>query len=44
MKFWNNKPTKLPEVHRPMDWQDRVVLWGCAVCGTASLAILVWGK
>lgn len=38
------KPAQeLQEQVRPMDWQDRVVIWGSGICGAACLAILTWG-
>jgi hypothetical protein len=42
------KPTALPiqdqqEPQQPMDWQDKLVIWGSAICGIACLAILIWG-
>lgn len=43
MKHWNHKPSKLPDVQRPFDWQDRVVIGGAAVCAVLFLFILVWG-
>jgi hypothetical protein len=27
---------------RPMDWQDVVVLWACALAVAATLAITLW--
>jgi hypothetical protein len=44
MEYWNNEPTRLPDVHRPMDWQDRVVITGSIICGVVCLAILIWGR
>jgi hypothetical protein len=43
MKYRNNKPA-LPDIHRPMDWQDRVVIWGSVVTGAVCLAIVVRGR
>lgn len=44
MKFWSNKPTRLPDIERPFDWQDKVVIGGSVLCAVVSLAILIWGR
>lgn len=34
----------ITEPHRPMDWQDKVVVIACAVAAVASFAIMtLWG-
>lgn len=30
--------------HRPLDWQDRVVITASAITIVALLAILTWGR
>jgi hypothetical protein len=32
-----------PDAQQPMDWQDKLVILGSAVCGFTCLAILIWG-
>jgi hypothetical protein len=44
MKIWNNKPSRLPDVQRPYDWQDKLVIGASAACGVACLFILIWVK
>lgn len=44
MKYWNSKPSRLPNSDRPYDWQDKLVIWASVVCGASCLIILVWGR
>lgn len=44
MKYWNSKPSRLPEPHRPLDWQDRLVIGASMVTGAICLALVVWGR
>ena len=34
----------LPTRHRPMDWQDRVVIGASSIAIVCLLAILTWGR
>ena len=29
---------------RPMDWQDKIVIYGSVVTGVVCLFILIWGR
>jgi hypothetical protein len=42
MKFWNEKPPALPDIRRPLDWQDKLVICASIVTGAACLFILIW--
>lgn len=44
MKYWNSKPSRLPNVQRPFDWQDRLVIRAAIITGAICLAIVVWGR
>lgn len=37
--FFNSDPIERFEKQR-YDWQDKVVMWGCAVCAVAFVVIL----
>ena len=38
------KPTELPDIDRPLDWQDRLVIGASISTGLISLALIVWGR
>lgn len=38
---WIRAQHNLPPV--PMDWQDKLVIWGSVITGIACVVILLWG-
>lgn len=38
------KPTQLPEVHRPYDWQDKLVMRASVITCVLCFGIIVWGR
>ena len=38
------KHTELPTIHRPYDWQDKLVIIASIVTGVICLAIVIWGR
>lgn len=38
------KHTELPTIHRPYDWQDKLVIWGSCITGAICLVIVIWWR
>lgn len=41
--FGPHTSRKIEEPGRPMDYADRIVLWGCAVCAAILAALVIAG-